>query len=43
MPFASADELFDEQAMRALAHFVHGGADFGECTTTRRTRRGAGS
>lgn len=30
----SRDELFDEQALRTLAHTQFGGADFGECVTT---------
>ncbi len=30
----SADEFFDEQAMRTLAHTQFGGADFGECMVT---------
>jgi predicted alpha/beta hydrolase len=29
-----ADELFDAQAVRAMAHTVYGGADVGECVTT---------
>jgi pimeloyl-ACP methyl ester carboxylesterase len=38
------DELFDAQAVRALAHAAYGGADLGECvaTTTRITRTDAG-
>ncbi|MCU1414593.1 MAG: alpha/beta hydrolase [Microbacteriaceae bacterium] len=28
------DELFDAQALRALAHAAYGGADLGECVTT---------
>ena len=37
------DELFDAQAVRALAHSVYGGADAGECmsTTTRITKTDA--
>ena len=34
MPLLSADPLFEEQSTRALAHAIHGGADFGECITT---------
>jgi pimeloyl-ACP methyl ester carboxylesterase len=29
-----ADDLFDAQAVRAMAHSVYGGADVGECATT---------
>jgi hypothetical protein len=28
------DELFDAQAVRALAHAVYGGAHLGECLAT---------
>ncbi len=34
MPLLSSDPLFEDQAARALRHALHGGADFGECTTT---------
>jgi pimeloyl-ACP methyl ester carboxylesterase len=30
----SRDELFDDQALRTLAHTQFGGSDFGECVTT---------
>lgn len=29
-----ADDLFDAQAVRAMAHSAYGGADIGECVTT---------
>jgi len=34
MPLLSTDSLFEQQATRAMAHALHGGADFGECIQT---------
>lgn len=34
MGLLMADDLFDAQAVRAMAHSVYGGADVGECVTT---------